>query len=258
MASFVLIKDGLFPLSIDRDERAKYIDALEKADNHDYQDLIDVFLNNQIVSIEKALNWKIIEDSSSYDNVLGVLGTKLSMYRVAEEKQFNKLILQNMQDIFSIMRETLDNYKNDLKQKLDDTTSVDVSFCAPEDANAHYYARQIIEYANQYNYYVNLSLNKCWGRMFIAIDKTKKYRLVISIHHYGYDNSTFAIGAFLSKEIANSMKDSDNRTEYMDIPLGVPPLTMSSEKGISELKSSVQQQIKISIMSMLAYIANEL
>lgn len=258
LASFVLIKDGLFPLSIDRDERAKYIDALEKADNHDYQDLIDVLSNNQIVSIEKALNWKIIEDSSSYDNVLGVLGTKLSMYRVAEEEQFNKLILQNMQDIFSIMRETLDNYKNDLKQKLDDTTSVDVSFCAPEDANAHYYARQIIEYANQYNYYVNLSLNKCWGRMFIAIDKTKKYRLVISIHHYGYDNSTFAIGAFLSKEIANSMKDSDNRTEYMDIPLGVPPLTMSSEKGISELKSSVQQQIKISIMSMLAYIANEL
>lgn len=258
LASFVLIKEGLFPLSIDRDERAKYIDALEIADKHSYQDIIDVFSNNQIVSIEKALNWKIVEDSSNYESVLGVLETKLSNYRVAAEEQLNQLILKNMQDIFSILREELDNYKNDLKECLDETTSVDISFCAPEETNSYYYARQIIEYANQYNYYVNLSLNKCWGRMFIAIDKTKRYRLVMSIHHYGYDNSTFAIGAFLSKEIANPMEESSNKTEYMDIPLGIPPLTMSAEKDVIELKASIKQQIKLSIMSVLAYIANEL
>lgn len=258
LASFVLIKEGLFPLSIDRDERAKYIDALEKADKYDFQDIIDLFASNQIISIERALNWRIVEDSSNYDSVLNVLESKLSLYRVAEEEQLNKRILQNMQAIFHIVSEELENYKNDLREKLDETTKIDISFCAPDEANTYYYARQIIEYAKQYNYYVNLSLNKCWGRMFIAIDKTKRYRFVMSIHHYGYDNSTFAIGAFLSKEIANPMGESSNKTEYMDIPLGIPPLTLSAEKGVSELKTSIKQQIKISIMSVLAYIANEL
>lgn len=258
LASFVLIKDGLFPLSIDRDERVKYINALEKADHRDYQDLVDIFSSNQIISIEKALNWKIVEDSSNYDSVLGVLETKLSAYRMAEKEQWDRRILQNMRDIFDFISEELGYYKNDLKEKLDGATQIEVSACPPDDANTYYYARQIIEYAKRYSYYVNLSLNKCWGRVFFAIDKTKRYRLVISLHHYGYDNSTFAIGAFLSKEIANSTGVNSNRTEYMDIPLGIPPLTMSSEKEISELKSLIRQQIKMSMMSVLAYIANEL
>ncbi len=258
LASFVLIKSGLFPLTIDRDEREKYIGALEKADQLEYQNLIDVFSNNQISSIEKALNWKIVEDTSNYDSILGVLGTKLSEYRTTEKEQMDRRIMLNMQNIFVLMEEELEHYKNDLRRRLDGTTQIDVSCCAPGEANAHYYARQIIEYAKLYNYYANLSLIKCWGRVIIAIDKTKRYRLVVSLHHYGYDNSTFAIGAFLSKEIVNSKGEERNGTEYMDIPLGVPPLTISSEKVISELESLVRQQIKLSIMSVLAYIANEL
>lgn len=90
LASFVLIKSGLFPLTIDRDEREKYIGALEKADQLEYQNLIDVFSNNQISSIEKALNWKIVEDTSNYDSILGVLGTKLSEYRTTEKEQIGR------------------------------------------------------------------------------------------------------------------------------------------------------------------------
>lgn len=258
LASFVLIKEGLFPLSIDRDERAIYIKALERADFHDYQDLINVFSNNQIISIERALNWKIVEDSSSYDSMLSVLGTKLSGYRVSEAEYLNMQIERNMKNIFDIINEELNYYASDLREKMDESTSIDVSCCALNDTKTYYYAKQIIEYAKQYDYYVNLSLNKCWSRIFIAIDKTKRYRLVVSLHHYGYDNSTFAVGAFLSKEITTPAQNSNHKREYMDIPLGVPPLTMSSEKGIDKLDSSIRQQIKISIMSMLAYIVNEL
>lgn len=258
LASFVLIKEGLFPLSIDRDERSQYIDALERADQRDYQWLIDVFSNNQILSIERALNWKLVENSSNYDSVLGVLGTKLSDYRIAEEGQLNRRILHNMQAIFLIMREELENYRYDLREKLDGTTSVEVSFCAPDGADAYDYARQMAEYAQQYHYYVNLSLHQCWGRMLISIDETKRYRLVVSIHHYGYDNGTFAIGAFLSKKMANSAKKNMDEKEYMDIPLALPPLTISGEKEVSGLEASIKRQIEISVMSVLAYIANEL
>lgn len=258
LASFVLIKEGLFPLSIDREERIKYIDALEKADKHEYQELIDVFSGNQILSIERALNWKIVEDASNYDSVVDVLGSRITEYRYTQEEQRGKRILQNMQGIFGILQTELNHYKEDLKDKLDATTKIEVDFGAPEEANAHYYARQIVEYARLYNYYVNLSMHKCWGRMFIAVDETKKYRLILSVHHYGYDNGTFAIGAFLSQEITNASEEKERKKEYMDIPLGIPPLTFSSDKEIVELQSTIRQQIKLSVMSMLAYIANEL
>ncbi|MDE6388389.1 MAG: hypothetical protein K2L82_11360 [Lachnospiraceae bacterium] len=93
LTSFVLIKEGLFPLTIDRDERIKYIDALESADKNEYQPLIDVISTNQIVSIERALNWKIIENTSGYNNVLNVLGTKLTNYRHTETEQQKSIVI---------------------------------------------------------------------------------------------------------------------------------------------------------------------
>lgn len=261
LASFVLIRDRLFPLSIDREERAKYIDALESADHRGYQPLIDVFSNNQISSIERALNWKTVEDSTGYDNVLNVLGRKLSDYRSVKAEQQNKRILTNMQSIFDELQSQMEFFRADLLQKLGATTIIENSFCAPEEPDAYFYAGQIIEYANQHNYYVNLSLHKCWGRMFLEIDSTRRYRLVLSLHHYGYDNSAFAIGAFLSKAINKTNENTSSRMprkEYIDIPLGIPPLTMSSEKSASDLVSSIKQQTEMFVMAALAYIANEL
>ncbi len=91
LASFVLIKEGLFPLAIDRDERTRYIVALEKADNHIYQPLVDIFADNQIASIERALNWKTVESATGYDAVLDILTRKLSEYRAAVTEQQNRL-----------------------------------------------------------------------------------------------------------------------------------------------------------------------
>lgn len=259
LASFVLIKEGLFPLSIDRDERTKYIDALESADTHEYQPLIDVFASNQISSIERALNWKTVEDTTGYANVLDVLSKKLSDYRITTAEQQNRRILSNMLKVFDILKLQMEHFKDDLTKKLN--AKIDINFCAPDEPQSYYYARQIIDYANKFDYYVNLSLNKCWGRMFIEIDDTKKYRLVLSLHHYGYDNSTFAVGAFLSKAIlegAESQTEGEPHREYIDIPLGIPPLTMSSEKEVAELAPSISQQVEVSVMAALAYIANEL
>ena len=96
LASFILIKEGLFPLSIDREDRTKYIDALESADNGKYQLLIDVFADNQISSIERALNWKTVEYSSGYGNVLDAFDKKLAVYRATDAKRENKRVLSNM------------------------------------------------------------------------------------------------------------------------------------------------------------------
>ena len=160
-----------------------------------------------------------------------------------------------MTQLYIILRDTMEHYKNDLINSFENHSSIDSFYCGPDEPDAHYYARQIISYANLHDYYANLSFDKCWGRFFFQIDKVKIYRMVISIHHYGYDNSTFAVGAFLSTALIDPTNSSN---EFLDIPLSLPPLTISSEKEVHFLKPSIKQQIEFSIMTVLAYIANEL
>jgi len=83
------------------------------------------------------------------------------------------------------------------------------------------------------------------------------------LHHYGYDNNTFAIGAFLSKSLPEPINEKEKRDnkdngDRIDLPPGVPPLIISSEKDASDLTTSIKQQVEISIMAALSYIANEL
>ena len=258
LTSFVLIREGLFPFSMDRDERSRYIDALESADKHEYQPLVDVIADNQIASIERSLNWQTVTNTVGYDHILETFEKKLQGYRIAEAEQRKQRVHENLLSVFSVICDRMEHHKTDLEAKLGSQISITSYYCKPDKLEAYYYKYQIVEFANTHDYYANLSLDKCWGRWFIEIDKTKAYRLIISLHHYGYDNSTFAIGSILSKVISDQVEIDLDNEKYMDIPLGLPPLTMSSEKEVQQLTSSINQQVESSVMIALAYIANEL
>lgn len=59
LASLVLIRDGWFPLVIDRDDRARYIDALEKADQGDLRGLVDMVVESQRNATIKATGFAL-------------------------------------------------------------------------------------------------------------------------------------------------------------------------------------------------------
>ena len=255
LTSFVLIREGLFPFSIDRDDRSKYIISLESADSGEYQPLVDVISANQVASIGRSLNWQTSISAGGFDSALQSFEKKLNGYRATEAEQRNQRIYDNMASVFSVIRDQMEYYKNELAAKLDNQARVTSFYCAPDQHDAYFYNSQITAYAKQHEYYANLSESKCWGRFEFQIDKKKLYRMIISLHHYGYDNSTFSIGAFLSKAVFDP---AGNDKEYIDVPLTIPPLTMSSEKDVSHLITSINQQVESSIKTTLAYIANEL
>ena len=55
IASLVFIKDGFFPLVVNRDDREKYIDALESADQGDLSSLVRLFSQIQKRALTKAI-----------------------------------------------------------------------------------------------------------------------------------------------------------------------------------------------------------
>jgi len=242
LASFVLIKDKLFPFSLDRDERTAYIDALEIADSGRYQGLVDIFSDNQIKSMEQALNLGTIS-RAGFDNVLDMLSKKVTPKDNAVAEA-NRRILDNMYSIFGTMQNGVEYYKNNIKARLE-TVKVHVDSCTQ--GQEHYFPSQIAQYAKRHGYYFNSSLPRCWIRMRMHFSDTHHYRLVLSLHHYGYDNSALAIGSFIEKE-GNELLT----------PLHVPPLVFSSEIEVDKLRESILRQIDTIITSALAYITQEL
>ncbi len=246
LTSLILIKNGLFPFSLDRSERNKYIDALEYADNGEYQPLVDIIADNQIVSIEQALNWRTDSESVGYDSAVERFESKIHAYQALEAERKN--INENMQSVFEIIKERMDYYRNDLSNKTKNLGSIKINYCAPQGEESNRFFKLIKDFADSHNYIINISLDKCWVSMEIKIDDFKIYRMIVSLHHYGFDDSAFAIGTILSKPMNDSIY----------IPLGLPPLTMSSEKDPVQLAPSIEKYIESSITTVLAYISNEL
>jgi len=55
LASLIFLRDNWFPLTIDRDQRIPYLDALEEADKGDLAPLAELFASNQSRELGKAL-----------------------------------------------------------------------------------------------------------------------------------------------------------------------------------------------------------
>jgi Fic family protein len=259
LVSFALIKDNLFPFSLDREERTAYIDALEDADKGEYKKFVDIISDNQVKSIEQALNLETVKKNSSYKAVLEELNNRIvNKNNTAALRQKN--IITNMNSVFDIIKKRADYYMDDMKKNCGGTVTIEIETGEPSGTKEHYYAHQIAEYATKYNYYFNTSLSRCWVRIRLKFDETHKYQLVLSLHHYGYDNSAFAIGSFIEKEKLQTEKqhiEESQRNEILILSV-IPPLVFSSEKGISTLENSIHEQIEGIFTSTLAYIAEEL
>lgn len=85
----------------------------------------------------------------------------------------------------------------------------------------------------------------------------KRYQLCITVHHYGYDDSTLAIGAFL--EFLTIQKD-DEPNERIDeaLPLEIKPHVISLTGDITTKEKNIASFIQNAVTITMAQIASEL
>jgi len=76
---------------------------------------------------------------------------------------------------------------------------------------------------------LNSSLPKGWLTFRVELAESKRYQLGIAVHHYGYDDSTLAIGAFL--EFLTIHDENDERVDAA-LPLEIKPHVISITRDI--------------------------
>ncbi len=98
LASLIFIKDGWFPLTINRDQRSKYIASLEAADSGKLLPLIELFTDNQRGIFRKAMSSTeytvpetILHSSDPIRQIISAVGEQIKTMKTKEEEEKEKL-----------------------------------------------------------------------------------------------------------------------------------------------------------------------
>jgi len=261
LASLIFIKNGFFPFTVLReDAKSKYIDGLESADKGNPQPLISYFAKVQRRNIQNALNLKGVSNSSLIE-VQNILVTKIRDLRKKAEAEHQHFIEKSRNTVFEFCHSSLVELTEKLEKKLGKWAQVSIFNCPFFESKINdngvkltdYYFKQIVGYAKLHDYYFNRTLPKAWVAINIQLSPDKKYRLVVTLHHYGYQRTTLAIGAFLElKYLENS--------DLLDsvLPLPIPPHVISISGDFSMKEKNINQFLENALTLSIGQIASEM
>ncbi len=216
IASLVLVKDGLFPLVVTRDDKPQYLDALEAADSGKLKPLIDLFAKLQITQFRKAT--AISEALLAEEDVQAALG---GLLRAADKIAADKFAL--LKGVFDLAHIIEANLADRLKaiapnvlpalQKVSDGAAVFVARSTAE--TDHYFRAQIIDNAkNHIGYFADTSEYRSW----IALNMrwSRRGQLVFTIHGIGKPfNGSLICAPFL--EFRDTDEEGQIRTALVPV-----------------------------------------
>ncbi len=191
LATLLFLQAGWFPVVINRDQRGEYITALEAADAGNLKPLISLFGQNAKRSFVRALT--LSEDVLQTETILPkVVDDLVSLYqkrRSATEEIYQDvewLAAQLSQETYSFLVEVA----KELEQKFTTISSPPIVHVSCNKAeNNYYYTKEIVEMAQQFGYWANVTRRRLWVRLHLydRFEESKTH-LVFSFHYLGKVN----------------------------------------------------------------------
>lgn len=254
LASLILIKDGLLPFTVKREQKPAYIKSLESADINEPQDLVSFFSLEQKKSIENALNFKTERTFNSLADLATIFNEKVDKATSQQRQLREKELTTNRNKVFDFIYDILGEVKEELKQLIpNDKARTGVSSVKPGQDKYYWHTHQITEYASSHNYFFNRQLPRGWFGVHFNLPKDSSYNLIITVHHYGYEDDVIAVGAFM--EFTEKIKDEEDKKL---IPINISPFTISLEKLGERTKDNLNSYIHDILKVGLTIIINEI
>lgn len=216
IASLVLVKDGLFPLVVTRDDKPSYLDALEAADAGQLKPLIDLIAKLQITQFRKAT--AVSEAILAQDDVAAILGGLIKAAdKIAAEK------LKSLRGVFNLANALEDDIDARLRAIAPDVTialqkvlHTGTAFVNRSSNDTdHYYRAQIIENAKFHlHYYVDTAEYRSW--IALNMNWSRRARLVFAFHGIGKPfNGSLICAPFL--EFRDTDEESQVRAAFVPV-----------------------------------------
>ena len=248
LASLVLIKDGLFSLVVTREDKPRYLESLEKADQGDLKPLTELFTRMQITQFRKAS--RISEALLGDEDVDAVLG---GLKRAAEEIAADQVAsLQTVFELAYVLEEDL----NDRLEEIASEVTAALEKVAPgargfvsrsSQHTDHYFRAQIIENAKHHiGYFADTSICRSWVALNLRWSRSCK--VVFAIHGIGKPfNGSLICAPFLEfKDV-----DEEGQTRPTQVPIAEEGLVFfyneDKDKLVSRFESWREGVLKVAL-----------
>lgn len=191
LASLVFLREGLFPLVVRESDRPEYIGALESADDGDLAPLVGFFARRQKEAILKALGLEQQVQQSKYADQIISSALELLKTKYSQETQKVSVVYQHAEKLFSTVEGKFRSLAATLDSQLRAVTppqkpaqyQVRTNSANNASAHRHYFQKQIVETARQFDYYANFEQHRSWARVTLTTEQEFDY--VVSFHGYG-------------------------------------------------------------------------
>ena len=204
LSAFVLVESGLFPVVISRDDRRRYIEALEQADAGDLRPLASLWGSLESREISRALS--IAEEAGP----VGARLTPLQVIAAAGERlrqlrQQAELAEQAVLVTADAVHEAASKYLSEIvnafnKQFRESDPNYHAELEISNDYTTHWFHHQVVEVAKKFEYFADLIAYHKWLRVKIQADR--RYEITFSIHSLGRDFSgTMAVTGYFAERL---------------------------------------------------------
>ena len=257
LASLILIKSGLFPFTVKRNEKVQYIKALEEADNDKPKMLVDFFTSNQKRNIEAILNFKLEKKDGTLSDIAHIFNEKIDELNTKQIEKRKRKLTKNRNEIYSCIYNLMGTIQEELSDIIPiEKASISLRNSKSGTLQSSMYTSQITKYASNHGFYFNKLMPRSWGKLSFSIKESRRYDLIISIHHYGFADTVMAIGSFvkfIDEEFRNQFREDTNI-----IPINIEPYTLSLDTDIDDLKPNIESYIRDVVKIGLTIITNEI
>jgi hypothetical protein len=190
LATLVLLRHRWFPLVIrdTKEERGRYLDALEAADQGDLRPLIDTTAAAQKKAFVQALGLssQVLRHSRA-EQVIAATRDKLE-----ERERARRVEWQRAKTTADLLQEHAASRFREVAQELSQQTGkylsgarFFVNEAADGDENSHYFRLQIIEASNRLDYFASFSEHRSWVRLVLRMESQAE--ILVSFHGIGHE-----------------------------------------------------------------------
>lgn len=174
LASLVLIRAGWFPLVVTRDDRERYIYALELADQGDLTSLALLIASLQRKSFVNALGLarEVLQESERLDQMIASVKDMYARRdeRLREDWEHAKNVADK---VFGLATERFEELATRLRSEVGQFSS-EFGFFVINNRNGgermHWYRWQTFEIANRLGYFANMRDYRAWVRLRLVTD----------------------------------------------------------------------------------------
>lgn len=219
LASLVFLRAGWFPLLVDRDMRAQYIGALERADSGDLQPLVEQFGASQSKAMKQAfsISADVIRAQDSLRQLIAAAGERLRAREQAQDAE-RRNVFEVAHSLESRTVDRMNRLADEIDLTLADARlSVKSHVDRSGEDTSDWFRQQINEIAKANDYFADTRTYRSWCRL--RIREERQTEIIVSFHSLGFD----FVGVLVASAFVDYRTRDESGESMVDGPYALAP-----------------------------------